>query len=49
MVSFPLGQNTNLFDFCSISEYVIRLSGVDFKKMIPIFHPMFLCISRREW
>lgn len=46
MVSFPLGQNTNLFDFCSIGEYIIRCSGVDFGKMVPISHPMLLCKER---
>lgn len=48
MVSFPPGQNTNLFDFCSIGEYTIRCSGADFKKMVPISHPTLLCASRRE-
>lgn len=37
MVSFPLGQNTNLiFDFCSIGEYIIISAGVEFKQMVPI-------------
>lgn len=44
-----ISQWRNAWLFINGEEYIIKSSRVNFKKMVPISHPMLLCTSRREW